>query len=129
MIAARAARAGAARRRSIRCAATSGASARRIASSPPHLLGDAWPGKRRRKIGEKSAKSLGGERDALLLMERIVAEPELAGEDKAVHRALKALNRRRAQVWPAAPTSSRERMHATAHTGNIAGIARRFIQR
>jgi hypothetical protein len=62
------------------------------------ILGDAWPGKRKRKTGEKIGDALGGERDALLLMERLVAEPELAGEDKAVRRALKVLNRRRARL-------------------------------
>lgn len=62
------------------------------------ILGDDWPGKRKRKTAEKIGNALGGERDALLLMERLVAEPELAGEEKAVRRALKALNRRRARL-------------------------------
>jgi hypothetical protein len=62
------------------------------------ILDDAWPGKRRRKMAEKIGDALGGERDALLLMERLVAEPELAGEEKALRRALKALNRRRARL-------------------------------
>ncbi len=62
------------------------------------ILGGAWPGKRKRKTGEKIGGALGGERDALLLMERLVAEPELAGEEKALRRALKALNRRRARL-------------------------------
>ena len=62
------------------------------------ILGDAWPGKRKRKTAEEIGNALGGERDALLLMERLVAEPELAGEEKAVRRALKALNRRRARL-------------------------------
>ncbi len=62
------------------------------------VLDDAWPGKRRRKTAEKIGDALGGERDALLLMERLVAEPELAGEEKALRRALKTLNRRRARM-------------------------------
>lgn len=61
------------------------------------ILGDAWPGKRRRKIGEKIGATLGDERDALLLMERLAAEPELAGDERALRRALKGLNRRRAK--------------------------------
>ncbi|MEQ1818978.1 MAG: CHAD domain-containing protein [Terricaulis sp.] len=62
------------------------------------LGGEAWPGKRRRKTGEKIGDALGGERDALLLMERLVAEPELAGEQRDLVRALKRLNRRRAKL-------------------------------
>ncbi len=62
------------------------------------ILEEAWPGKRRRKLTEKIGDALGGERDALLLMERLVAEPELAGDEKALRRALKALNRRRAKL-------------------------------
>lgn len=63
------------------------------------ILGaDSWPGKRRRKTGEKIGDALGGERDALLLMERLVAEPELAGEQRDLVRALKRLNRRRAKL-------------------------------
>lgn len=61
------------------------------------ILGDAWPGKRRRKTGEKIGEALGRERDALLLMERLVAEPELAGDERDLRRALKTLNRRRAK--------------------------------
>lgn len=62
------------------------------------ILEDAWPGKRHRKLAEKIGEALGGERDALLLMERLVAEPELAGDEKALRRALKTLNRRRAKL-------------------------------
>lgn len=62
------------------------------------ILGDAWPGRRRRKLTEKIGDALGGERDALLLMERLVAEPELAGGEKALQRALKTLNRRRMRL-------------------------------
>jgi hypothetical protein len=62
------------------------------------ILEDAWPGKRRRKTAEKIGVALGGERDALLLMERLVVEPELAGCERDLGRALKALNRRRAKL-------------------------------
>ena len=62
------------------------------------ILDEAWPGKRRRKRGEKIADALGGERDALLLMERLVAEPALAGDERDLRRTLKALNRRRAKL-------------------------------
>ena len=44
-----------------------------------------------------TVRPLVAERDALLLMERLVAEPDLAGDDKALRRALKTLNRRRAK--------------------------------
>ncbi|MEZ5958619.1 MAG: CHAD domain-containing protein [Hyphomonadaceae bacterium] len=62
------------------------------------ILGDAWPGKRRRKTGAKIGEALGGERDALLLMERLVAEPELAHDERDLHRTLRTLNRRRAKL-------------------------------
>lgn len=61
------------------------------------ILGDAWPGKRRRKITRKIGDALGEERDTLLLMERLVAHPELAGDETAMRRALEELNRRRAR--------------------------------
>jgi hypothetical protein len=75
------------------------------------ILGDAWPGKRRRKTGEKICDDLGGERDAMLLMERIVAQPQIAGDEKAVRRTLKALNRRRAKLARRADVLA-ERMRA-----------------
>jgi hypothetical protein len=62
------------------------------------ILDESWPGKRRRKTGEKIGDALGGERDTLLLMERLVAEPELAGDERDLRRALKALNRQRAKL-------------------------------
>lgn len=61
------------------------------------LLGDAWPRARRSKKSEKLGAALGEERDALLLMAQIAAEPALAGDDKTAARALKALNKRRAK--------------------------------
>lgn len=68
------------------------------------ILGDAWPGKRRRKTGAKLGDALGGERDALLLMERLVAEPELARDERDLRRALRTLNRRRAKLARRADT-------------------------
>ena len=63
------------------------------------ILGpDVWPGRRRRKTGDKIGVALGGERDALLLMERLVAEPEMAGDERDLVRTLKRLNRRRAKL-------------------------------
>lgn len=61
------------------------------------ILGGAWPGKRRRKTAAKIGAALGIERDALLLMERLVAEPEIAGDERNLRRALKMLNRRRSK--------------------------------
>lgn len=58
------------------------------------LLDDAWPTARRRKAGEKLGDALGLERDALLLMERIEADPTLAGEGKAAKRATRVLRKR-----------------------------------
>jgi len=62
------------------------------------ILSEAWPGKRRRKTCEKIGDALGGERDALLLMERLVSEPELAADERDLRRTLKSLNRRRAKL-------------------------------
>lgn len=62
------------------------------------LLGEAWPGRRQRKTAREIGEALGGERDALLLMERLVAEPDLASEDKKLRRALRTLNARRAKL-------------------------------
>ncbi|MEZ5970898.1 MAG: CHAD domain-containing protein [Hyphomonadaceae bacterium] len=62
------------------------------------LLGDDWPGRTRKKTAEKIGIALGRERDALLLMERLVAEPELAGDERDLARALKTLNRRRSKL-------------------------------
>ena len=63
------------------------------------ILGpEAWPGRRRRKTGQKIGDALGGERDALLLMERLASEPEMAGDERDLARALKRLNRRRAKL-------------------------------
>lgn len=62
------------------------------------LLDAAWPEHRprRRKTGEKLAEILGCERDALLLIERLKADPTLAGE--ASQRALRELARVRERL-------------------------------
>jgi hypothetical protein len=62
------------------------------------LLDGAWPEKRRVKLSESLTDVLGRERDALVLIERIEAEPALAGQNAAPKRALKALKRRRAKL-------------------------------
>lgn len=62
------------------------------------LLDDAWPARRRRGLGEKLGNALGGERDALLLCDRLEREPNLAGGEKAARRAIKALRVRAAKM-------------------------------
>lgn len=62
------------------------------------LLDEWWPLKRRRKLSEKLGEVLGQERDALLLLERVIAAPSIAGEGKAGEHAVKALMRRRAKL-------------------------------
>jgi hypothetical protein len=62
------------------------------------LLDDAWPCARRRKLGERLGETLGEEHDVLLLLSRLDAAPELAGEGKAPARAMKALERRRKEL-------------------------------
>ena len=56
--------------------------------------------------------ALGRERDALLLIERIEAEPALAGAEKAARRALTALAARRAKLARAA-----DKLGARLHAG------------
>lgn len=58
------------------------------------LLADAWPRRRRRKLGAKLGDVLGDERDAILLIEHMRAT-SVRTEDKAAKHALKALERRR----------------------------------
>jgi hypothetical protein len=57
------------------------------------LLDSAWPGPRRRKQNDALGHLLGRERDAILLLERIEAQPALAGEEEAAQRARRVLKR------------------------------------
>lgn len=66
------------------------------------LMEDTWPGRRRRKHGEALGHVLGLERDARLLMKRLLAQPALAGDEAQARRARRALR------------SYRERLHARA---------------
>lgn len=79
------------------------------------LLGKSWPQERKRRIkkGEALSEALGRERDALLLIERIEANPALAGEGAAPKRALSALKRRRAKLGKRADT-----LGADLHAGH-----------
>ncbi|GAM99947.1 hypothetical protein U91I_03605 [alpha proteobacterium U9-1i] len=60
------------------------------------LLGESWPDDRARRAGlnERLSDMLGRERDVLLLIDHIEAEPYLAGGEEAAKRALKRLKRR-----------------------------------
>lgn len=77
------------------------------------LLDGAWPEERKRrlKLGEHLSEVLGRERDALILIERVEAEPALAGEDGAAKFALKALRRRRNKLGARADAIGRD-LHA-----------------
>jgi hypothetical protein len=58
------------------------------------LLADAWPSRRRRKMSEELGDLLGLERDALLLIDRVKLDPQIAGGAKGARRALRALRTR-----------------------------------
>lgn len=58
------------------------------------MLGQHWPARRARKLGEELGDVLGRERDALLLIDRLKANPSLAGSEKSTRRALKTLQKR-----------------------------------
>ncbi len=60
------------------------------------LLEDAWPTRRRRKLGAKLGDILGDERDTLLLIEHVLNAPSCDG--KTGKRALNALQRRFAKL-------------------------------
>jgi hypothetical protein len=62
------------------------------------LLDGAWPGPRRRKQSDALGHLLGQERDALLLLERLAAEPTLAGDPHAAERAQNALRKYSARL-------------------------------
>ncbi len=76
------------------------------------LLNAAWPQHRprRRKAGEKLAEILGRERDTLLLIERVNADPALAGE--ASKRALRGLATARERLGARA-----DKLGAKLHAG------------
>jgi hypothetical protein len=57
------------------------------------LLEGAWPGQRRKKKSDALGHLLGMERDALLLAERLRAEPSLAGDAEAAERAQRAIRK------------------------------------
>ncbi|MES1197298.1 MAG: CHAD domain-containing protein [Pseudomonadota bacterium] len=61
------------------------------------LLDRSWPDdfKRRRKRGERLSDVLGRERDLLLLIQRVEADPNIAGSLKHAEAALKTLRQRR----------------------------------
>ncbi len=61
------------------------------------LLDDTWPRKRRKNISEKLGHVLGEERDVLLLLDQIKANPMLAGGKGKRKRALSLLRRHRAK--------------------------------
>jgi hypothetical protein len=76
------------------------------------ILDDAWPNKRRRKIGERLGDVLGQERDVLLLIDRLKSDPSLAGKRKNLKRALRALNAHRRRL-----ASSSDTLGARLHAG------------
>ena len=55
------------------------------------LLSASWPNKRRKACGEHLADLLGHERDALLLIDRLLLDETIAGRPKATTHALTAL--------------------------------------
>lgn len=62
------------------------------------LLDDAWPGARRKGLSKALGKALGKEHDVALLIQRVSADPGLAGGSEAAERALERLRRRRARL-------------------------------
>jgi hypothetical protein len=75
------------------------------------LLDGAWPGPRRRKKSDSLGRLLGMERDILLLMERLEAEPSLAGGPEAAGRARRALRKHGARLRKRADKLG-DRLHA-----------------
>jgi hypothetical protein len=60
------------------------------------ILGDAWPRKRKRQATERLTSTLGRERDARLLSERL--RTSVANDDDGTKSALRALKRRRKRL-------------------------------
>jgi CHAD domain-containing protein len=77
-------------------------------------LGKHWPFKRRRRTSERLGEVLGRERDVLLLIERVRAEPTLAGGAKDAKRALKALSQRAKRL-----ASRADRIGDRVHAGGL----------
>ena len=61
-------------------------------------LGADWPGPRRRNLAARLCDALGKERDALILLERLISTPLPANAEPTPKRALKAL-KARAKHW------------------------------
>lgn len=78
------------------------------------LLGEAWPDRRRkrRRVSEDLAQALGRERDTLLLIERLEADPIVMEHDKAAKRALSTLVARHAKLAKRA-----DRLGVRVHAG------------
>ncbi|MBY0563824.1 MAG: CHAD domain-containing protein [Hyphomonadaceae bacterium] len=62
------------------------------------LMGDAWPGRRRRKLSMRLGDVLGEERDLSLLIQRMKHAPDPFGQGKCAKRTLTALKKRRKQL-------------------------------
>jgi hypothetical protein len=77
------------------------------------ILGRAWPGRRRRKLGARLGDALGEERNSALLMERLASEPALTGDTKLTQRTLKALGRQRDRLAKRANALGSKLAHAT----------------
>jgi hypothetical protein len=77
-------------------------------------LGKHWPFKRRRRSSARLGDVLGRERDILLLIALVQAEPALAGGPVETKRALKALSRRAERLAARA-----DRVGARVHAGGL----------
>ncbi len=62
------------------------------------LLDSAWPAPRRRKQGDALTHALGLERDAFLLLLRLKAHPDLAGDPDEGRRAVRVLRKKWARL-------------------------------
>jgi hypothetical protein len=78
------------------------------------LMAQAWPVERRRKQGQALGHLLGLERDALLLIERLEAEPALAGGVSEAARARRVLYKYSARLRRRA-----DRLGARLHAGGV----------
>lgn len=76
------------------------------------ILAKDWPHKRRRSASEELGDLLGRERDALLLAQRVCADPTLAGDVKAAKRALRSLSKQASRIGARA-----DKVGARVHAG------------